>query len=141
MDYAKTMRAVGQVPSVVWIAGGLALAVVALSIRKQKPVPETVAEITGDVATFIGDAAGGVFQGLASVVGVPTTGEQKCCAAVAEYSAAAGAIDRIGAAFKVSAHCPAVDYVKWAAGKGGPAYCATKAQPETQKRTGATGTW
>lgn len=125
-----------KIPWQVWAGAAVAgAAVVGWSIwRSDRPLVESASTVTKGAAEVVGDVAGGVFQGLASVVGVPTTGQEKCCNAIAKFEAAAGAMEKIGAAFDVSAHCPSGDYVRYIASRKKPDYCQAK------KLQGA-GTW
>jgi hypothetical protein len=128
-----------RLPAWAWIAAG---AGVALLLLRKTPIAEDAASLTEAAAGFVGDVAGGIFQGLAAVVGVPTAGQEKCCNAIAAYGQAAG-LDKMKAAFAVSARCPAGDYLTWAAGKGSPAYCkaSAAAKPAVQTGRGASGAW
>lgn len=129
-----------RLPAWAWIAAG---AGVALLLLRKTPIAEDAASLTEAAAGFVGDVAGGIFQGLAALVGVPTTGQDKCCAAITAYSQAAGLTGKAKAAFAVSARCPAGDYLTWAAGKGSPGYChaPSKSLPAVKRQSGATGTW
>lgn len=125
-----------RVPVWVWVAAG---AGVFLLLASRRPIEEAAQELP----LLVADVAGGIFQGVAAVFGVPTTGQEKCCAAIAAYGNAAGILDKTKAAFAVSARCPAGDYLTWAAGKGSPGYCAapSKSRPAVKRQSGASGTW
>lgn len=109
------------------IASGVVAVLVigyAWSLFTRKPLAETVASGTAAAVGVVSDVAGGVGQGLMAAVGVPTTGQAKCCTAIANYSLANGWFEQAKASFVVSAHCPMPDYLRWAARKGKPEYCA-----------------
>lgn len=111
---------------------------------RRRPLAESTAELTGAVAGAASDVAGGIVQGIAAVVGVPTTSQSACCQAIAGYAAAGSAWERVKASFDVSARCPAHDYLRWASGGGSPTHCAgtgTAVQPAAKPRFGASGTW
>lgn len=108
------------------IASGVVAAIAigyAWSLFTRKPIAETVASATAGAVSAASDVAGGVAQGLMAAVGVPTTGQSKCCTAIKNYSLANGWFEQVKASFVVSAHCPMPDYLRWAAGKGRPSYC------------------
>lgn len=119
-----------SIPKPVWIAGGVILAGIAwIAVRPRKPgdTGNPVVDVTRDVVDslfgVVSGAIGGIVQGGAAMVGVPTTSENACCKAIEGYDKAKGTLSRIGSAFEVSFRCPAADYLRWAAGKGRPAHC------------------
>lgn len=70
----------------------------------------------------VANLAASLFKGAAQVVGFPDPAESEsksaCCAAIADYAA-----HPLTAPWRISWHCSAPDYLRWASGQGRPAFC------------------
>jgi hypothetical protein len=99
-------------------AGGAALAALAWIIIRG---PSQAAR---DAVGIVGDVAGGAVKGVGDIFGLPDPAEPdsrtKCCRAASGQ----GYTSEIERAFDVSLHCPAGDYLRWAAFGTRPEGCA-----------------
>ena len=91
------------------IGGAVLLAVAYFALRGVKGA---ASDVGGAVVDMADGVFGGVVQGAGSVIGIPTTSESKCQQAIREFRAAPW-YEQALIGFKVSAYCPASDYLRF----------------------------
>lgn len=100
----------------VLMAGALVAVVVARKSASGGVVKSVASSVGGGLVTAVADAVDGVVSGAANaagdVVGLPRT-ECAECRELMDQFAAASWVDKAWLSFKVSAYCPASDYLRW----------------------------